>query len=408
MGALTIAFDTTIVGALALPWVLLVIHLFFFEGENRLEGLLDWVKRKQQQAAVGVLLFALTYTLGSALSRTARDFFNDDDLRIQIRWQLFRVGVTEDRIVASVYCNALANNLLPGGERNPAIAQKINAFKSLASPDACGRTLRWSERHTYDKNDDELIDQAHDLFSLQEDNLLLKGEDPTLRLRQLHDQIMVLRGAAFNAVVTFLLCAFGWAVALRREKRRSWLPLAIAPVPVLLFAAGVLATVHHFSEVAPSDPPSMEFTLMLLGVVGAWLIWKPSMGDRAVGAKQNVGSHAPISQVSITQASISQGAMSQSPASVNPVSVTPAPEDASDKKARKTVCWQINHWPRLVVLSGMLTVGAVLGWWSTEVLYTQQVVYSHDSQLTISETKDLHASQAKDTRAPHGLNNSGE
>jgi hypothetical protein len=49
MGALTIAFDTTIVGALALPWVLLVIHLFFFEGENRLEGALDWVKRKDSR-----------------------------------------------------------------------------------------------------------------------------------------------------------------------------------------------------------------------------------------------------------------------------------------------------------------------------------------------------------------------
>ena len=306
MGALTIAFDTTIVGALALPWVLLVIHLFFFEGENRLEGFLDWVKRKQQQAAVGVLLFALTYTLGSALSRTARDFFNDDDLRAQIHWQLFRVGVTEDRIVASVYCNALENNLLPGGEKNPAIAQKINAFKSLASPDACQRTLRWSERHIYSKKDDELIDQARDLFSLQEDNLLLKGEDPTLRLRQLHDQIMVLRGAAFDGVVTFLLCIFGWAAALRREKPRSWLPLVITAVAVLLFAAGLLAAVHHFGEIAPSDPPSMEFTLMLLGVIGAWLIWKPSTVDRA-SAKKNAASHASISQASISQASISQG-----------------------------------------------------------------------------------------------------
>ena len=43
MGALTIAFDTIIVGALALPWVLLAIHLFFFEGENRLGGVLNWV-----------------------------------------------------------------------------------------------------------------------------------------------------------------------------------------------------------------------------------------------------------------------------------------------------------------------------------------------------------------------------
>ena len=35
MGALTIAFDTIIVGALALPWVVLAIHLFYFEGENQ-------------------------------------------------------------------------------------------------------------------------------------------------------------------------------------------------------------------------------------------------------------------------------------------------------------------------------------------------------------------------------------
>ena len=39
MGALTIAFDITIVGALAPPWVVLVLHLLFFEGENRLGGI---------------------------------------------------------------------------------------------------------------------------------------------------------------------------------------------------------------------------------------------------------------------------------------------------------------------------------------------------------------------------------
>jgi hypothetical protein len=39
MGALTIAFDTTIIGALALPWVVLVIHLFFLSGESSIEVL---------------------------------------------------------------------------------------------------------------------------------------------------------------------------------------------------------------------------------------------------------------------------------------------------------------------------------------------------------------------------------
>ena len=40
MGALTIAFDTTIVGALALPWVLLIVHLFFLPGEDAINAVL--------------------------------------------------------------------------------------------------------------------------------------------------------------------------------------------------------------------------------------------------------------------------------------------------------------------------------------------------------------------------------
>jgi hypothetical protein len=60
VGTLTIAFDITIVGALALPWVLLAIHLLFFEGENRIGEALKWVKEQELQAAAGVLLFAVT------------------------------------------------------------------------------------------------------------------------------------------------------------------------------------------------------------------------------------------------------------------------------------------------------------------------------------------------------------
>ena len=118
MGALTIAFDITIVGALALPWVALLIHLLFFEGENRLGGILDWIKDHEQQAAASVVLFAMTYTLGSAVSRIAKDFFNDDDLYLQVDGQLFRMGMTEDRIIASVYCDSNDSNLLAAATGN--------------------------------------------------------------------------------------------------------------------------------------------------------------------------------------------------------------------------------------------------------------------------------------------------
>lgn len=336
MGAFTIAFDVTIVGALALPWVALLIHLLFFEGENRLGRMLDWIKNHEQQAAASVVLFAVTYTLGSAVSRIANDFFNDDDLYLQADGRLFRLGVTEDRIIASVYCDSNDNNLLADATGNREIGDKINTFQAQAlMDDGCERNLKWTERHRYDKTDNDLIGTARDLFGLQESTLLLKGEDATLRLRQLHDQVMVLRGAAFNGLTGFSICLFALGAALRREKTGSWTRFALAPVPLLYLGVAVLATLHHFGERLPSDPPYMEFTLALLGVVGAWLVWKPP---------------------------------------------SPLPRGPAAAKPVKPCNWKSGHWARLALLSATLTFAVTLGWWSTEVMYGEQIVYSFNSQ----------------------------
>jgi len=54
----------------------------------------------------------------------------------------------------------------------------------------------------------------------------------------------------------------------------------------------------------------------------------------------------------------------------------------TDEAPKEKKCvWRIEHWSSLVVLSAVLTTAAVLGWWSTEVLYVEQVIYSYDSQL---------------------------
>jgi hypothetical protein len=377
MGALTIAFDITIVGALALPWVLLVIHLFFFEGENLLEDALQWVKDKEQQAAVGVLLFAMTYTLGSAVSRTAHDFFNDDDLRLQVDGQLLRVGVTENRIVARAYCEASGDNLLPAATDNPAIADKINTFQKQKTDPSCRRALRWTEHHTYVKTDDDLIDTAHDLFSLQENSLLLRGEDSTLRLRQLHDQIMVLRGAGFNGFIGFSLCLFAWGATLRREHRRpehrrSWLRLPLLAAPAVYLAVALIATVNHFRERAPSDPPYMEFTLMLLALVGVWLVWKPPAPPKQADANQSHPNQSQVNQDHANQSQANQAAATQGPANQAPVQ-----KSGAGKNVEKKCYWQNEQWGRLVLLAAVLTTAAVLGWWSTELLYAEQVVYSY-------------------------------
>jgi hypothetical protein len=379
MGALTIAFDTTIVGVLALPWVLIVIHLFFFEGEERLGDFLKWLKDLGQPTVVGVLLFAMTYTLGSAVSRTARDFFNDDDLRVQVGGQLFRVGVTEDRIVASVYCSVRDNDLLRAETDNPVIAEKLTIFKCEASPDGCRRTLTWSERQKwverkkYNKADNDLIEAARDLFSLQENSLMEKGGDYSVRLRQLHDQVMVLRGAAFNGLIAFSLCVFAWGSTLKREKPRSWLRLALAPAPAFFFAVALIATVNHFGERAPSDPPYMEFTLLLLALVGAWLVWiRPS---------------PPEDQAAAKPAGANQAEANQAKGNPAPANQAPAKETSAGKETGSKCYWQKEHWARLVLLSAILSAAAILGWWSTEVIYAQQVNYSYDSQSSIAPKK---------------------
>ena len=346
MGALTIAFDIIIVGALALPWVVLAIHLFYFEGENRVRSFLGWLKKQEQPAAVGILLFAVTYTLGSAVTRVAKDIFNDDDLYLQIDGQLFRWALTEDRILASVYCDGNDNHLLPANAGTPAIAAKISTFQAQTSPGGCARNLKFRESHRYNKADEDLIGTARDIFGLQENALMDKGGDYTVRLRQLHDQVMVLRGAAFNGVVGLSLCLFAWGAALRREKARSWLRLVVAMTPTLYLAAALTATVHHFWGQAPSDPPLMEFTLGLLGWVGAWLVWRRPT--------------------------------TQTPDDAN------AKELESAREASTKCRWQKEQWAALVLLSAILTGAAILGWWSTELLYGQQVIYSYDAQGPIA------------------------
>src|SRR5690242_15303577 len=84
MGAISIAFDTIIAGALALPWLLLVVHLFFPNGEQHVADLPKWIKEINPPAAMAVILCAVTYLIGSAVSRTAQDFSNDDDLHVSV------------------------------------------------------------------------------------------------------------------------------------------------------------------------------------------------------------------------------------------------------------------------------------------------------------------------------------
>jgi hypothetical protein len=250
--------------------------------------------------------------------------------------------VTEDRILTRVYCESGGESLLPAEKSNFALAEKLQNFgdqKKLCAKahapwvrDDANKPVQEDAK----KEEDKFVQSAAEILGLQENALMEKGQDYTVRLRQLHDQVMVLRGAAFNGVLGFSLSLFAWEGVIRRKRPGSWVRWAFFTVPVFYFAVGVIATAHHFAQGFPPEPPYIEFILFLLAAVGTWLLLKPQNEMKAVAGE---------------------------------------PNEASSKD-----CLKEEHWLRIVLLSAALTVGAFLGWWSAEVFYAQQVIYSYDTQ----------------------------
>ncbi|MGA3348373.1 MAG: hypothetical protein ABSC33_05070 [Candidatus Sulfotelmatobacter sp.] len=366
MGAFSIAFDTVIVGALSLAWVLLVVHLFFSDKESILKNFAEKDKQKQpalarilwnQPALAGILLFTLAYPLGSVVSRIAQDFFDDDDLHFRVQNRLFRVGVTESSIRANAFCTIFKRGKVSAKPDDPTVEKHgtftaddpttyKRAILTTSDPD-CKRTGRWIVRQgcyespngskqtwtsssqidckngPYEWIDRQQIDIQQDLaeeiFSFQEAAVLSQGTDPNERLRQFHDQIIVLRGAAFSGMLAFSLCLFWWCAKFHSPLR--WTVLLI-----FLFPSGI-AIANHIQDHL-NEPPFMEFSLLALAVAGAYLLRN---GAQQVDAQNGWG----------------------------------------------TI--QFTH----LLLALFLTVAAFLGWWATQVLYNQQVIYSYEAMRDI-------------------------
>jgi hypothetical protein len=330
MGSFSIAFDTIVVGALALPWIFLVIHLFFPENESRISGLVDWVNKQNQPAVAGLLLFAMAYPLGSVVSRIAQDCFDDDDLYVEAMGRVFRMGVTmtQTSILTHVYCQEKDQGLI-SKTLIDALSNKPGQPETNDSP--CLYKGHWLIPQTHQRlSHSEGL--AGDIFHVQEGALLLQGTDKNERLRQFHDERMVLRGAAFDGLVAFSLCLFWW-----NADRKSRLRYAL---PVIYLVPGLIALHNHFlTERAASNPPLLEFTLLVLALAGWYLVWQSRpQGNTAQGQPPAVRERGHIK-------------------------------------------------PAYLILALFLTVTAFLGWQATEALYDQQVIYSSYQILSESPAK---------------------
>jgi hypothetical protein len=258
MDALKLAFDTIIVGALALPWLLIAMDLFLASQEGEMTVFWTLIKHGEDKippAVMGVLMFTMAYFLGAAISRVSGDFFNDDDLRVQI---------TEDNIRAAVYCSPNQRQFIApvlsyideSGHQSQVTREEFGRFcdgKAAAQP-------------------------ARQIFRVQESALLLQGGDKTETLNQLRAQISVLRGATFDGLLVFVLCGFGLCGKQPAKRRLAWWI-----IPIALFVGGWRVLIHHVMHNSLNDPPFMEFTFIVLGFAGGYVFWKGAP-PRAYGA----------------------------------------------------------------------------------------------------------------------------
>jgi hypothetical protein len=204
---------------------------------------------KSTSTIAGVVLFSLAYLVGASVARVADDFFNDDDLGIKI---------SEDDIRAAVYCSTLDPKdpdrwLVQNGVR--LIDRDIH---SIDSKTLCADPNTW-------KNN------VRQTYSVQEASLLLNSAGNTDRLRYLHQQHVVLRGVAFDGLISTLLCLFG--ACTKHRPRGQYVQMALSAV---ILGWAIYATVQHFSKhpQLASEPPLMEITLILLAVAGLCLAWR--------------------------------------------------------------------------------------------------------------------------------------
>jgi len=215
------------------------------------------------------------------VTRASGDFFNDE---------LPRPAPTEDHIRTAAYCD-LAPTLQneAGMTQLSRIAIETKTQGSKTTEVECEKSEEAIQR----------------LFYLWEAALLLEGGERTDRLNQLHSQILVLRGAAFNGLLTFMLCLFG--LCARSCCRLVWLV-----IPLTIAGLGLRFWSSHTHGLY--DPPFMEFTCVVLGLAGGYVWWKGAPEGKYVAGS---------------------------------------------------------------LLSLLAFVVSFLGWWWTEVLYDQQVIYSY-------------------------------
>ena len=264
MEALKFAFNTLVIGALALPWLAVLLRMYVFPKDGKAGG--HWVVVSAlpvhaREAVLSVMILALGYFLGVAVSRISDDFFGDSDL-----WSL----PTEPSIREDVYYHEYCD--VHGVVAAESLPTELATTDVQFCPSNDSKSIKKGQGdNAWHKQWGDAITQ---FFRLEEAKLLLQGDDRTTRLRELHDQTVILRGATLNGMLLATLCLFGFCASFRRGSSREWWSFALMRTAALtLVLYGGHCVYRHVLQFDGDpdpfrDPPLAEMVMVLVGIAG--------------------------------------------------------------------------------------------------------------------------------------------
>src|SRR5258705_8818403 len=301
MDVFKLAFETTMVGVLAFLWLGIAVDLiyppFFVELVPKIVG--------KNDTLLGVAVLSLAYCIGSAIIPISSQLVNDEHWPVPE--DAIRCLVLEDLSdqLEGIGQRALLKPYEPGDDFNACHRTFFERFREK-DPETNRRRVTWDKiwsglrvtfepmdkdhRTAYKKTEIENEKKVGNIltkFQLMETQILNQGTDKTERLRQLHERIVVLRGAVFNGFSFLLICVFAW-IAPINGKAFPWKERVPGTVlAVLLTAFSVVngfADLTHFNI---SDIPALEGLLAVITIFGGILVFygvkaRPYLGKRIV------------------------------------------------------------------------------------------------------------------------------
>ena len=272
MDVFKLAFETTIVGVLAFVWLGIATDLLFPDLITKLVSTF----LQQNQTLLGVGVLSLAYFIGSAIVPISSQLLNDehwplpeDAIRCQVsRDQAERLDKIADTGVPEHHVGLATRNVCECSYWDRFLAVETPSGKRIFTRQQFWLGLQANDSDLEIEKKKEILT----LFQLQESKVLNQGSDKAERFRQLHERIVVLRGAVFSGFALFLICLFGCIAPVQGQPspwKRILLGILLA---IVSLGIGIRNGLQDLKYPNIFDVPVMEGLLSAITLFGAFLV----------------------------------------------------------------------------------------------------------------------------------------